>query len=192
MTRYEYKVLPAPARGMKAKGAKTTEARFAVALMTLMNEQGREGWEYQRTDTLPCEERVGLTGRATRFQNMLVFRRELREPPAEAAERPKSLPAPARERAEAEGNAAEPERARAGAAESPAPGPDTEAGTGAPPEDMPRRDSVARRLAATLSSRARAGVAPPVQVASEPGAAPALGSARGNGLGRPAGGAAVE
>lgn len=75
MTRYEYKVLPAPVRGMKAKGVKTTEARFAHALMEIMNELGREGWEYQRTDTLPCEERVGLTGRTTRFQNMLVFRR---------------------------------------------------------------------------------------------------------------------
>ncbi len=40
-----------------------------------MNAMGADGWEYQRTDTLPCEERVGLTGRTTVFQNMLVFRR---------------------------------------------------------------------------------------------------------------------
>ncbi len=77
MTRYEYKVLPAPQKGVKVKGAKTTEARFAHALMEIMNEMGRDGWEYQRTDTLPCQERVGLTGKRTQFQNMLVFRREL-------------------------------------------------------------------------------------------------------------------
>jgi hypothetical protein len=75
MTRFEYRVLPAPQRGLKARGAKTTEARFAHALMEVMNELGAEGWEYVRADTLPCEERVGLTGRTTRFQNMLVFRR---------------------------------------------------------------------------------------------------------------------
>ena len=75
MTTYEYRVVPAPQRGLKVKGARTTEARFAQALMALMNELGRDGWEYLRADTLPCEERVGLTGRTTRFQNMLVFRR---------------------------------------------------------------------------------------------------------------------
>lgn len=78
MTQFEYKVLPAPQRGQKAKGAKTTEARFAHALMEVMNELGAEGWEYLRADTLPCEERVGLTGRTTRFQNMLIFRRALK------------------------------------------------------------------------------------------------------------------
>ena len=77
MTQFEYKVVPAPLRGEKVKGAKTTEARFAHALMGVMNELGAEGWEYIRADTLPCEERVGLTGRTTRFQNMLVFRRTL-------------------------------------------------------------------------------------------------------------------
>lgn len=75
--RYEYKVVPAPRRGEKVKGAKTVEDRFAVALARVMNEQGAEGWEYLRADTLPCEERVGLTGKATHFHHMLVFRRAL-------------------------------------------------------------------------------------------------------------------
>jgi hypothetical protein len=78
MTRYEYKVVPAPVQGRKARGVKGTAGRFAHALETLMNELGAEGWEYVRADTLPCEERTGLTGRTTTYQNMLVFRRLLR------------------------------------------------------------------------------------------------------------------
>lgn len=77
MSGFEYKVVPAPQRGLKAKGVKGTQARFANALETVMNTLGADGWEYQRTDTLPVEERVGLTGKTTSFQNMLVFRRAL-------------------------------------------------------------------------------------------------------------------
>ena len=77
MPRYEYKVVPAPDKGKRTKGAKGTASRFAQTLEELMNEHGAEGWEYQRTDTLPCQERVGLTGKQTSFQHMLVFRREM-------------------------------------------------------------------------------------------------------------------
>lgn len=77
MTGFEYKVVPAPTRGLKAKGIKGTAARFAHALQAVMNDLGAAGWEYQRTDTLPVEERQGLTGKTTTFQNMLVFRRVL-------------------------------------------------------------------------------------------------------------------
>jgi hypothetical protein len=75
MQRFEFKVIPAPKRGEKARGVKTTEDRFALALTTLMNQLGAEGWDYVRADALPCEERVGLTGTKTTFQNVLVFRR---------------------------------------------------------------------------------------------------------------------
>jgi hypothetical protein len=75
MQRFEYKVIPAPKRGAKARGVKTTEDRFAYALTQLMNQLGAEGWDYVRADALPCEERVGLTGTKTTFQNVLVFRR---------------------------------------------------------------------------------------------------------------------
>jgi hypothetical protein len=84
MAIYEYKVMPAPRRGEKARGAKTTAERFAHALTQMMNAMGREGWEYLRADTLPCDERVGLTGKATAFQNLLVFRRPLAEAAAPA------------------------------------------------------------------------------------------------------------
>ncbi|EET48490.1 DUF4177 domain-containing protein [Thalassobium sp. R2A62] len=77
--RFEYKVIPAPKKGRKARGVRGTEKRFANALELAMNELAAEGWEYQRTDTLPCEERQGLTGRTTSFQNMLVFRRTVDE-----------------------------------------------------------------------------------------------------------------
>lgn len=75
MTQYEYKVVPAPDRGLKARGVKGPEGRFAHALEVLMNEMGVEGWEYQRAETLPCEERQGLSGKTTVYRNMLVFRR---------------------------------------------------------------------------------------------------------------------
>lgn len=88
MTRYEYKVVPAPKRAEKARGVKGTEDRFALALTTLMNSLGRDGWEYLRADTLPCEERHGLAQRlSTSYQNMLVFRRAL-DQPATAAPQP--------------------------------------------------------------------------------------------------------
>jgi hypothetical protein len=83
MQRYEYHVVPAPRRGEKARDAKTTADRFAVALTRLMNDLGRDGWDYLRADTLPCEERAGLTGKTTAFQHMLVFRRMLE--PVQAA-----------------------------------------------------------------------------------------------------------
>jgi hypothetical protein len=77
MQRFEYKVIPAPKRGEKARGVKTTEDRFALALTNLMNELGAEGWDYVRADSLPCEERAGFTGTKTVFQNLLVFRRSV-------------------------------------------------------------------------------------------------------------------
>lgn len=79
MQRYEFKVVPAPRRADKARGVKTTEERFALTLTGLMNELGAEGWDYVRADALPCDERSGLTGTKTSYQNMLVFRRPLAE-----------------------------------------------------------------------------------------------------------------
>lgn len=79
MTKFEYKVVPAPKRGDKVKGVKTNEGRFAHTLESLMNDLGAQGWEYQRADTLPAEERSGLTSKTTVFQNVLVFRRALEE-----------------------------------------------------------------------------------------------------------------
>lgn len=76
MPRYEYKVVPAPRKGQKAKGVRTSEDRFAHAMTELMNRMAAEGWEYLRADSLPAEERSGWTGRTEVTHNLLVFRRE--------------------------------------------------------------------------------------------------------------------
>jgi hypothetical protein len=175
MTRYEYRVLPAPSKGVKVKGARTTEARFAHALMELMNELGGEGWEYQRTDTLPCEERVGLTGRATRFQNMLVFRRAL----AETVEEPVRSLTFLRNGAEAETPQAADEVAMDDAADA------ADAATGLPKEET--RESVADRLAATLRNGNHSGRVSTVNARASAGNAPKLGAATGKGMVQPGG-----
>jgi hypothetical protein len=53
-----------------------------------MNDLGAEGWEYQRTDTLPCEERQGLTGKTTQFRHVLIFRRLLNDEAGAADDMP--------------------------------------------------------------------------------------------------------
>ncbi|MHA6263921.1 DUF4177 domain-containing protein [Arenibacterium sp. CAU 1754] len=77
MPKYEYKVVPAPAKGLKAKGVKTAEGRFALSVETVLNDMGSDGWEYLRAELLPSDERVGLTGSTTNWRNVLVFRRAL-------------------------------------------------------------------------------------------------------------------
>ncbi len=72
---YEYRVIPAPVKGTKAKGAKTAQDRFALTLQEVMNTMGADGWEFQRAEALPSEERSGLTGTKLVPHNMLVFRR---------------------------------------------------------------------------------------------------------------------
>lgn len=79
MAEYEYRVVPAPDRGEKVRGAKTAGERYAQAMTSLLNRMGREGWEYQRADMLPSEERSGLTRRTTVYHHMLVFRRGMGE-----------------------------------------------------------------------------------------------------------------
>lgn len=91
MQMYEYKVVPAPTRGEKARGVKTPVERFALTMAGVMNDLAADGWEYLRTDTLPSEERSGLTRRTTVYHTVLVFRR----PRAEADAAPALLTAPA-------------------------------------------------------------------------------------------------
>jgi hypothetical protein len=79
MPRYEFKVVPAPRKDEKLRGVKTVEGRFAQSLTTLMNQLGRDGWDYVRADTLPVDERSGFTGSKTSFQYVLVFRRVLED-----------------------------------------------------------------------------------------------------------------
>ena len=80
MQQCEFKVIPAPKRAEKARGLKTTADRFAHAIALVMNDLARDGWQYLRADTLPCEERSGLTGKTTSFQTLLIFRRPVVAP----------------------------------------------------------------------------------------------------------------
>ncbi len=76
MKRYEYKVIPAPRDGIRVKGVKGPAAKFAAALEASMNSLATQGWEYVRAETLPADERHGLTRRKTETtQNILIFRR---------------------------------------------------------------------------------------------------------------------
>ena len=114
MQQHEYTVIPAPARGEKTRGARTGAERFAHALTVEINRMAAAGWEYIRAETLPCEERSGLTSRTTVYHNVLVFRRRLPSlatvpepeaapraapaaPPAPVAESPAAVPEPAAE-----------------------------------------------------------------------------------------------
>ena len=53
-----------------------------------------EGWDYVRAETLPTEERSGLTGRSTLYHNVLVFRRPVAALETAAAPLAASQPQP--------------------------------------------------------------------------------------------------
>ncbi|AXI46032.1 DUF4177 domain-containing protein [Sulfitobacter sp. SK012] len=95
MPRFEYKVVPAPTKGLKAKGVRTAEARFSNALQDLMNELSSDGWEYLRAETLPSTERSGLTGSTTEWRNVMIFRRPRESDTSDF--QPELLPAPTQE-----------------------------------------------------------------------------------------------
>jgi hypothetical protein len=76
MSIFEYKVIPAPFSGKRAKGVKGADGRFANALSESINELASAGWEYVRAESLPSVERKGLMRkRHEAYQNVLVFRR---------------------------------------------------------------------------------------------------------------------
>ena len=83
--RFEYKVIAAPTKGIKARGVKGSAARFAYGLETAINELAADNWIYVRAETLPAKEREGLMSKTTVFQNVLVFKRSVSaEEPAPA------------------------------------------------------------------------------------------------------------
>ncbi len=102
MSAFEYRAIPAPRKGKSGKGVRGGPAKFANAMSDLMNEMGTNGWEYLRADTLPCEERQGLTGKTVKYHSMLVFRRPLEEVQAETqiAAETLALPVPEPEHVE--------------------------------------------------------------------------------------------
>jgi len=97
MSEFEYKVVTAPRKVRKVKGVRGTDARYAVNMTDLMNEQAADGWEYQRAESLPVDEKTGLMGKTQeRYVNVLVFRRSKpAEKPADVTEPVAAQPATA-------------------------------------------------------------------------------------------------
>ena len=76
---YEYKCVAAPERAKRKKGARSRTDRVALAMQEIISAEAVDGWEYQRTDLIPIEERSGLFSRAHEVHRaVLVFRRALR------------------------------------------------------------------------------------------------------------------
>lgn len=123
MSSYEYTVIPAPARGEKVRGAKSGIERFAATLTDVLNDMARDGWDYVRAETLPAEERSGLTSRTTVYHNLLIFRRALAAPGRQQLPQPAATAEP--QPAAMEPAAGEPaaEETPAGTAQQPARGP---------------------------------------------------------------------
>ena len=77
MARYEYKVVAAPRRTKSFKGVRSHEDQFAEVLAEVMNKMAANDWVYLRAESLPCEEKTGLTSRVESYQSVLVFRRKI-------------------------------------------------------------------------------------------------------------------
>lgn len=76
MNQFEYKAVPTPRRGKRAKGVKGEPARFAHVITETINEFAKDGWEYYKSETLPMEAKNGLfKGRVETFQSLLIFRK---------------------------------------------------------------------------------------------------------------------
>ncbi|MEM6307471.1 MAG: DUF4177 domain-containing protein [Pseudomonadota bacterium] len=89
MTNYEYRVIPAPTKAKRGRFSRATATRFADRLQDVFNDMAKDGWDYVRTDTLPNEERTGLTTKTVTYRNLLVFRRTLPDAKTiNAADRP--------------------------------------------------------------------------------------------------------
>lgn len=79
MQEYEYRIIAAPRRAKRAKGAKTSADKFAHTLTDIVNAEAEQGWEYMRADTLPADEKKGMLSSAIEvYQTVLVFRRRVK------------------------------------------------------------------------------------------------------------------
>lgn len=104
MTRYEYRLIQAPTEPPRVKGVKGAVPRYLHGLTDAMNDMGRDGWSYVRTDRLPVSSRRGLLRRKDVHEELvMVFRRVIAEAgvpaapsirPAAAAPQPEADPRP--------------------------------------------------------------------------------------------------
>ncbi len=82
MTKYEYKVVPAPRQSDRIKGLTKADDAYSLTLASVMNDYARGGWEYVRKERLPCQKRSWFLKRTTEDRDLLVFRRPI---PGQAA-----------------------------------------------------------------------------------------------------------
>ena len=90
MSAYEYKTVAAPRRAGRYRGVAKGPDSFARTIEETLTNEAIDGWEFQRAENLPCEEKHGwLSRRETVFHSVLVFRRarvEARPAPAHPAD----------------------------------------------------------------------------------------------------------
>jgi len=83
---YEYKVVGAPEKCGRHKGARTASDRVAAELAQVIKAEAVDGWEYYRVDILPILEKRSAFGRAVETHRaVVVFRRSLGSRPGGAA-----------------------------------------------------------------------------------------------------------
>ena len=75
MAQYEYKVVPAPAKSVRFKGKARSDDAYALTVAKLMNDHGRDGWQYVRSDILTQRSRSWFFGGTRRNRELLVFSR---------------------------------------------------------------------------------------------------------------------
>ncbi len=76
MSYYEYRVVPAPRSLAKVQGAKDPEERYGRTLELALNAHGRDGWEFQRIETVTTVIKRGFFARGQpETMTVLVFRR---------------------------------------------------------------------------------------------------------------------
>lgn len=77
MSTFEYKSICAPRKGLKIKGVKGADERYAQTLTDVINDQSANGWEYYRAESLPVDEKSGVMGKTSeKYLSLLIFRRE--------------------------------------------------------------------------------------------------------------------
>lgn len=75
---FEYKVIGAPEKTRRRRGAKTGSERLAVAFEEVLQAEAVDGWEYVRTDVVPVTERAGWFSHSREVSRaVMVFRRPL-------------------------------------------------------------------------------------------------------------------
>ena len=89
MTGYTYKTVAAPRRLKKIKGVKGKDALLARTVEDLIAVEAAQGWEYQRTDTFPVEEKGGLFSKSSvETRAVLIFRKAVASAPAQPVAQP--------------------------------------------------------------------------------------------------------